>query len=36
VEGLQSYVTMRGGGYFFLPSRSAISHLISRLQHRTG
>ena len=32
VEGLQSYVTLRGGGYFFLPSRSAIHHLVARLR----
>lgn len=27
VEGLQNFVTMRGGGYYFLPSRSALSVL---------
>lgn len=27
VENMASYVTMRGGGYFFLPSRSAILYL---------
>ena len=26
---LQSHVEMRGGGYFFLPSRSAIVHLVT-------
>mgnify|MGYP003640917830 CR=1 FL=1 len=31
VEGLQSYVAMRGGGYFFVPSRSAMMFLIQRL-----
>jgi Dyp-type peroxidase family len=31
VKGLQSYVTLKGGGYFFLPSRSAIKHLVNRL-----
>lgn len=30
VEGLQSWVTLRGGGYFFLPSRSAFAFLINR------
>jgi Dyp-type peroxidase family len=29
VEKLQSYVTMRAGGYFFLPSRSAIEFLLN-------
>lgn len=33
VEGLQSYVTLRGGGYFFLPSRSALHHLVARLRN---
>jgi deferrochelatase/peroxidase EfeB len=27
IKGMQSYVTMRGGGYFFLPSRRALSFL---------
>ena len=27
VEGLRSYVTMRGGGYFFLPGRDALEWL---------
>jgi cytochrome P450/deferrochelatase/peroxidase EfeB/uncharacterized membrane protein YeaQ/YmgE (transglycosylase-associated protein family) len=30
VASLQSYVTLRGGGYFFLPSRSALAFLINR------
>jgi Dyp-type peroxidase family len=28
LHGMQSFVTVRGGGYFFLPSRSAIEFLI--------
>lgn len=28
VGGMQSFVSMRGGGYFFLPSRAAIQYLI--------
>ncbi len=27
VQGLQSFVTMKGGGYFFMPSRSALRFL---------
>ena len=27
IEGLKSYVTVRAGGYFFLPSRSALTYL---------
>ncbi|MCR9078216.1 MAG: hypothetical protein NXH78_03880 [Hyphomonadaceae bacterium] len=27
VKGLQSFVTMKGGGYFFMPSRSALRFL---------
>lgn len=30
IEGLESYVTMRGGGYFMLPSRSAL-HFLANL-----
>lgn len=30
VNGIKSYVTLRGGGYFFLPSRSALAFLINR------
>lgn len=37
VKGLESYVTLQGGGYFFLPSRAAIQHLIFRMhQSRRG
>lgn len=32
LQGLQSYVTVRGGGYFFLPSRSALQFL-AELDH---
>ena len=28
VNSLRSYVTMRAGGYFFLPSRSALEYLV--------
>ena len=28
VRDIQSFVTVRAGGYFFLPSRSAIQHLV--------
>ena len=31
MEGLRSYVTMRAGGYFFLPSRSALTYLSTAL-----
>ncbi len=27
LRGMQSFVTVRGGGYFFLPSRSALAYL---------
>lgn len=30
VRGLHAHVEPRGGAYFFLPSRSALAHLISR------
>jgi Dyp-type peroxidase family len=30
VTGLQSFVTVRGGGYFFLPSRRALQYLAQR------
>jgi Dyp-type peroxidase family len=29
VEGLQSFVTMKGGGYFFLPSLKALEFLVT-------
>jgi deferrochelatase/peroxidase EfeB len=29
LEGLQSFVSLRGGGYFFLPSRAALEFLAS-------
>ncbi|MER8825472.1 cytochrome P450 [Mesorhizobium sp. M0938] len=31
IEKLPDFVTTRGGGYFFMPSRSAMRYLISRL-----
>lgn len=32
--GMKPFVTVRGGGYFFLPSRSALLYLASALRHR--
>lgn len=31
LRGLPNFITTRGGGYFFIPSRSAMRYLISRL-----
>lgn len=31
LKGLPGFVTTRGGGYFFMPSRSALRYMISRL-----
>ena len=31
LQKLPNFVTTRGGGYFFMPSRSAMRYLISRL-----
>jgi Dyp-type peroxidase family len=31
LQGMPSFVTTRGGGYFFLPSRSALRYMLSRL-----
>ncbi|RUM99557.1 cytochrome P450 [Pseudaminobacter arsenicus] len=31
LSGLPSFVTTRGGGYFFMPSRSALRYMMSRL-----
>ncbi len=31
LHGMPSFVTTRGGGYFFLPSRSALRYMLSRL-----
>jgi deferrochelatase/peroxidase EfeB len=36
VPSLQSHVTLRGGGYFFLPSRSALAFLINRCSRLTS
>ena len=38
LSGLRKYVTARGGGYFFLPSRSALGWLtdVALLQGRSG
>jgi hypothetical protein len=30
MPAFESHVTMRGGGYFFLPSRSALAFLVNR------
>ncbi|TKT74723.1 cytochrome P450 [Aquamicrobium sp. LC103] len=35
LEKLRSFVTTRGGGYFFLPSRSAMHFLVARLSNET-
>lgn len=32
LSGMPSFVTTRGGGYFFLPSRSALRYMLSRLE----
>jgi len=32
LKGIKSYVSVRGGGYFFIPSRSALAHLVTRSQ----
>lgn len=31
LKGLPDFVTTRGGGYFFMPSRSALNYLLARL-----
>ncbi|TIL81513.1 MAG: hypothetical protein E5Y89_08080, partial [Mesorhizobium sp.] len=31
LKGIPQFVTTRGGGYFFMPSKSALRYLISRL-----
>jgi Dyp-type peroxidase family len=31
LKGIPSFVTTRGGGYFFLPSRAALRYLVTRL-----
>ena len=31
LKGMPSFVTTRGGGYFFLPSRAALRYLVTRL-----
>ncbi len=31
LEAMPNFVTTRGGGYFFMPSRSAVRYLLSRL-----
>ena len=32
LEGMPSFITTRGGGYFFLPSRSALRYMLYRLE----
>ncbi|WP_315927079.1 cytochrome P450 [Mesorhizobium sp. SP-1A] len=32
LQGMPSFVTTRGGGYFFLPSKSALRYMLSRLR----
>ncbi|WP_235911945.1 cytochrome P450 [Mesorhizobium xinjiangense] len=37
LKGLDSFVTVRGGGYFFMPGRAALAHLLARLSdQRSG
>ena len=31
LRGLGDFVTMRGGGYFFMPGKRSIDYMISRL-----
>lgn len=31
LQSMPSFVTMRGGGYYFMPSRAALRYLASRL-----
>jgi hypothetical protein len=31
LHDLPSFVTTRGGGYFFMPSRSSLRYLLSKL-----
>ena len=33
LNGIKPYVSVRGGGYFFVPSRSALAHLVTRSQN---
>lgn len=34
LKRLESFVTVRAGGYFFMPSRAALGLLVSRTRHR--
>ena len=36
LEGMPSFITTRGGGYFFLPSRAALRYMLSRLDVAGG
>jgi deferrochelatase/peroxidase EfeB len=31
LQGMPSFITTRGGGYFFLPSKSALRYMLSRM-----
>ena len=36
LQGIPSFITTRGGGYFFLPSRAALRYMLSRLDAAGG
>ncbi len=36
LQGIPSFITTRGGGYFFLPSRAALRYMLSRLDAAEG
>ena len=36
IRGIPDFVTVRGGGYFFMPSRSALHYLADRARRRAG
>ena len=36
LEGMPSFITTRGGGYFFLPSRAALRYMLARLDAAGG
>lgn len=36
IRGIPDFVTVRGGGYFFLPSRAALHYLADRARRRAG
>jgi hypothetical protein len=36
LRGIPDFVTVRGGGYFFMPSRSALYYLADRTRRLAG